>query len=148
MAGEQQKAFLEFCMETFRQECLKPPVWEQQPGRYLMFGEQLYYVPEAMPDMRGMKVLRPGLHLGTFKKNRFEPSHALALYLKPDQVKNTVDFSCESQEITRYLKGEVLPADADQKGWTLVNVDGFGIGWGKAAAGSLKNHYPKGLRWN
>ena len=30
--------------------------------------------------------VRPGLHLGTLKKNRFEPSHALALALRPDQV--------------------------------------------------------------
>jgi NOL1/NOP2/fmu family ribosome biogenesis protein len=32
------------------------------------------------------------------------------------------------------------------KGWTLVCVDGFSAGWGKAAGCQLKNHYPKGLR--
>ena len=34
-----------------------------------------------MPGVKGLKVLRPGLHLGTLKKNRFEPTHALALAL-------------------------------------------------------------------
>ena len=32
-----------------------------------------------MPDIRKLKVLRPGLELGTMKKDRFEPAHALAL---------------------------------------------------------------------
>ena len=31
-------------------------------------------------------------------------------------------------------------------GWTLVQVDGHSLGWGKTSAGTLKNHYPKGLR--
>lgn len=44
---------------------------------YVLFGEQLYLVPEQMPDMTGLKVARPGLHMGTLKKNRFEPSHGI-----------------------------------------------------------------------
>ena len=35
---------------------------------------------------------------------------------------------------------------AGEKGWTLVLVDGYPVGWGKLAGGMLKNHYPKGLR--
>ena len=31
-------------------------------------------------------------------------------------------------------------------GWTLITVDGYSIGWGKAVKGQIKNHYPKGLR--
>ncbi len=57
-------------------------------GSFLKFGDQLYRMPEGMPSIRNLKVLRPGLHLGTLKKNRFEPSHALALALRPDQVKH------------------------------------------------------------
>ena len=33
-----------------------------------------------------------------------------------------------------------------QNGWTLITVDGYSIGWGKAVKGQIKNHYPKGLR--
>ena len=133
--------FTAFCQET-----LSTRPWELQPGRYLTFGGQLYYVPSAMPDMDGLKVLRPGLHLGTFKKNRFEPAHALALYLRPEHVKRQADLPCLSQEAERYLRGEALMVGGAEDGWTLVTVDGYSLGWGKAAKGVLKNHYPKGLR--
>jgi NOL1/NOP2/fmu family ribosome biogenesis protein len=33
------------------------------------------------------------------------------------------------------------------KGWHLITVDGYSIGWGKLAGNMMKNHYPKGLRW-
>ena len=35
---------------------------------------------------------------------------------------------------------------AGEKGWYLICVDGYSIGWGKLAGGIMKNHYPKGLR--
>jgi hypothetical protein len=31
-------------------------------------------------------------------------------------------------------------------GWTVVAWNGWPLGWGRAVGGSLKNHYPKGLR--
>lgn len=114
-----------------------------------IFGDQLYLLPCEL-DLRGLKVLRPGLHLGTVKKNRFEPAHALALALKPEHVRRKVSYPAASREIRAWLSGESLEADSDtgKKGWTMVCVDGFPAGWGKLAGGSLKNHYPKGLRKN
>ncbi|MFW5632265.1 MAG: RsmF rRNA methyltransferase first C-terminal domain-containing protein, partial [Acetivibrio ethanolgignens] len=58
-------------------------------GKLIRFGEQLYIAPDELPSLHRLRVLRPGLHLGTMKKNRFEPSHALALALKPSEVKNS-----------------------------------------------------------
>ncbi|MCR5558036.1 MAG: RsmF rRNA methyltransferase first C-terminal domain-containing protein [Butyrivibrio sp.] len=118
-----------------------------------LFGDQLYLAPEDMPSTGGLKVMRPGLHLGTIKKDRFEPSHALALSMKPLDAKSTVDFSADSAEIRQYLNGQTLrvaaaETDKKSKGWTLITVDGFSIGWAKLAGGMLKNHYPKGLRIN
>lgn len=117
---------------------------------YLLFGEQLYLVPPEMTDMKGLKVERPGLQLGTFKKNRFEPSHALALSLQADEVNNKVTFAADSREIHAYLHGESIFLEENlhqaQNGWCLVTVDGYSIGWGKVHNGILKNHYPKGLR--
>lgn len=117
-------------------------------GVYQLFGEELYLVPEEMVDMRGLRVLRAGLHLGTLKKSRFEPSHALALTLSPSDTKHVLSFDKESKEIFSYLKGEMLSFNGEErKGWYLVCVDGYSIGWGKASKVGLKNHYPKGLRW-
>lgn len=115
-------------------------------GNFITFSDQLYLLPEDLPSLEKLKVLRPGLHLGTFKKNRFEPSHALALALRQDEVKSSFDLSANSGEILSYLKGEVLQASG-VKGWHLITVDSYSIGWGKLAGNVMKNHYPKGLRW-
>jgi NOL1/NOP2/fmu family ribosome biogenesis protein len=80
--------------------------------------------------------------LGEIKKDRFQPAHALALWLK--NCATTVSFPADSQQIKRYMHGETIPCET--KGWCLVQVDGYSIGWGKGDGKILKNHYPKGLR--
>ncbi|MBS4175580.1 RsmF rRNA methyltransferase first C-terminal domain-containing protein [Bacillus sp. FJAT-49736] len=134
---KQLKDFLEFAKET---------LYEIPKGNYVIFGDQLYIIPNEMLSLKNLKVIRPGWHLGTLKKNRFEPSHALALSLKGREVKNKWNLDKNSPDIIAYLKGESLKADGP-KGWYLIQVDGFSIGWGKLANGMLKNHFPKGLRW-
>ena len=137
--------YLAFAGETFAGDALEK--YAGRECRYLKFGEQLYRIPEGMPSVKGLKVLRPGLHLGTLKKNRFEPSHALALALRPDQVKHVCNLESDDPQVKAYLNGQTLNMDGE-KGWYLVAVDGYSIGWGKLAGGILKNHYPKGLRKN
>ncbi len=111
-------------------------------GKGVRFGDTLFWAPEEMPELKGLKVLRPGLELGQLRKDRFQPAHALALWLTDCAQK--VDLSADGEQIARYLHGEVLPTR--EKGWCLVTVGGYSIGWGKADARQLKNHYPKGLR--
>ncbi|MBP5325875.1 MAG: RsmB/NOP family class I SAM-dependent RNA methyltransferase [Pseudobutyrivibrio sp.] len=111
----------------------------------LLLGDLLYMLPEGCPDFEGLHVLRGGLFMGTLKKNRFEPSHALALALKAEEIKRSFNVSSDSKEIDDYLKGQSLMGDVSD-GWTLITVDGYSIGWGKAVKGQIKNHYPKGLR--
>ncbi|GGE34647.1 methylase [Pullulanibacillus camelliae] len=115
-------------------------------GQYALFGDQLYLVPDGMVSMKNLKVIRPGWHLGTLKKNRFEPAHACALALKNGEAKYTVNLSKDASEVVAYLRGETLNIDG-AKGWYLVGVDGHALGWGKLSNNMLKNHYPKGLRW-
>lgn len=111
-------------------------------GKPVLFGQSLYWAPVEMPDIRGLKVLRPGLALGEVLKGRFQPAHALALWLKTAAV--TQDYAWDSREMAEYIHGNVVPSN--QKGWCLVTVDGYSIGWGKGDGKVLKNHYPKGLR--
>ena len=139
----------------------------------VLFGKELYRMPCGI-DLRGLKVLRPGLHLGTLKKNRFEPSHALALALSEQDVRcsaetadaadylmhndaehasgdGTEHVMGDSRAASAYLHGESLTAGdcsgiRGDKGWCLVTVCGFPMGWGKLSQGQIKNHYPKGLR--
>lgn len=116
-------------------------------GVFMKFGDNLYLAPENLPNLKGLKVLRPGLHIGTLKKNRFEPSHALALALAAEDVINTHNLDSREMRIREYLNGQTFSAEGE-KGWYLICVDGFSIGWGKLAGGIMKNHYPKGLRKN
>ena len=111
-------------------------------GKAVSFGQNLFWAPEDMPELTRLKVMRPGLELGTVKKDRFEPAHALALWL--DECKAVQEYDPDSEEIRAYMHGEVVPSA--QKGWCLVKAGDYSIGWGKGDGRVLKNHYPKGLR--
>ena len=140
--GIQVKEVKEFLQ--FQQESLQIDLLENAKERLLKFGEQLYLMPERMPSVSKLKVLRAGLHLGTLKKNRFEPSHALALALRKEDVRHFVELETE-ERARAYLGGMTLQHDGE-KGWYLMTYKGYSIGWGKLAGQVLKNHYPKGLR--
>lgn len=135
---------------TFQNESLNVNLLTHREECILRFGEQLYLMPENMPSTNQLKVLRAGLHLGTLKKNRFEPSHALALALKKADVKRCMELCAEADKndtsvINAYLNGQTLNYEGE-KGWYLITCSGYSIGWGKLAGQIMKNHYPKGLR--
>ena len=111
-------------------------------GRALQFGQTLFWAPVGMPDIRGLKVLRPGLELGQALKGRFEPAHALALWLTGCSREESL--TPAGKEIGDFLHGDVIPSE--KNGWCLVKVGNYSIGWGKGDGRVLKNHYPKGLR--
>lgn len=119
--------------------------------RLEVYKERVYLMPEGLPDVKGLRFLRTGLYLGDVKKNRFEPSQALAMYLRKEEYPYCVDLSCQDERVMRYLKGETIDVDdlctQKEKGWRLVCVDGHPLGWGKLAGGTLKNKYLPGWRW-
>ena len=133
-----EQAFGSFCKETLTESYLSGM---QEMGELVWSGEQLYIQPRGIPDLSGLKVERPGLHLGTAKKNRFEPSHTWAMALRPEDVKQVVALS----DPAAYLRGETVMC-GEEKGWVLAVIHAEPLGWGKASGGMLKNHYPKGLR--
>lgn len=159
-AGGTEKSLLEKDYGEFLEFAKEYLNMEKAEGTYLRFGEQLYLGGEDMPSLKGLKVLRPGLHLGTLKKGRFEPSHALALALNKRQVKQYIDLPADGLEVLQFLNGQtlILGEDVvmkkgkddeiikDGKGWCLICVDGYSLGFGKVAGSVVKNHYPKGLR--
>ncbi len=115
-------------------------------GTLFMFGEQLYLAPDGMPGINGLTVMRPGLHLGTMKKDRFEPSHSLGLALSAEDVTYSYNLDSNSPEVMKFIGGESLRVPGLENGWYLITTDGYSLGWAKYAGGTLKNHYPKGLR--
>lgn len=116
-----------------------------------IIGDEVYKFPNIMPDLSGLKVLRYGWHLGRLKKGRFEPSHAMALGLRKEEVLTSIDLESDGQGVLDYLRGHVISIPEylyKKSGWAMVCVDGFSLGWCKIAGGSFKNHYPKELRIN
>lgn len=106
---------------------------------------QVYYVPAESSAVRGLIFLRNGLYLGEIKKDRFEPSQALAAALKKSEYRDTIDLTPDDPRVLRYLKGETIeisPGESrTQKGWQLLCVSGYPLGWGKLVNGLLKNKF-------
>ena len=132
------KAFLEKC-----------GIFED-PSRFMVREDSIYYLPEGFEPAKGIRYLRTGLLVGTLKKGRFEPSQALAMALSPDTFADCISFNREDDRVIRYLKGETISlneGEKPRKGWALVCVDGFALGFAKGNGMTLKNKYYPGWRW-
>lgn len=137
-------------------------------GEFKLRKDMLYYVPAQLTDNFGLRTLRHGLLLGEMKKNRFEPSQALASSMRMGDYENVVNLSVENPSVIRYLKCETIDVKEEEllpipvvgedgqtelkvvppaNGWVLICVDSFPLGWGKLANGSVKNKYLSGWRW-
>lgn len=111
-------------------------------------GESLYLLPEGLPDIKGLRLLRQGLLLGEMKKQRFEPSQALAVALKASQYHKVVRFSIDDPNVIRYLKCEAIELEGIfEDGWYLICVEDYPLGWMKIAKNNYKNKYLPGWRW-
>lgn len=120
--------------------------WTWETERMELQNERLYYLPNEMPDVSGLRLLRNGLFLGEIKKNRFEPSQSLAMALRMEAFDHTVSLPASDERVIRYLKGETIEADGTN-GLVLFCVDGYPLGWGKLTNGTMKNKYLAGWRW-
>ena len=110
--------------------------------------DRLYLLPEGIVDLKGLRILRSGLLLGEMKKNRFEPSQALASSLKITEYDNVYNLKVEDEDVIRYLKCESIDIKQDCKdGWLLICVEGYPLGFGKYNKGNFKNKYLPGWRW-
>ena len=128
---------------------------------------QVYLVPEALGARKGLVFLRNGLYLGEIRKDRFEPSQSFAMALKKKEYTAVIDLDYSDMRVEKYLRGETLEVDdivernlqeAEEmgkakamkkrleKGWQLVCVNGYPLGWGKLVNGTLKNKYHAGWR--
>ena len=124
-------------------------------------------VPEAIGTRKGLVFLRNGLYLGEIRKDRFEPSQSFAMALKKEEYTAVINLDYRDVRVEKYLRGETLEVDdivecnfqkAEEmhnakttkkrleKGWQLVCVNGYPLGWGKLSGGTLKNKYHPGWR--
>lgn len=134
---EQQELFTKFQQEV---------IPDYHPKNLILFGEQLYDLPAGIASIDDLTILRPGLHLGTFKKRRFEPALALALALAPSDAVRVIALTKEQWR--KYVHGETISVDQQlANGWYLLTCDDHSCGFGKVVQKTIKNFYPKGLRF-
>lgn len=121
-------------------------------SRIMVRDGMVYYLPKCFDRSWNLRYLRTGLLLGEWKKNRFEPSQAAAMALPMKEFSQTVSLPAEDDRTIRYLKGEtVFPTSEEssglKKGWVLIGVDGYPLGWAKYTGSNFKNKYYPGWRW-
>lgn len=130
------KSFYEFCDENLHN------MPEGAGDLLASHGDSLFKMPEGLPDISGLRIIRMGFYLGDIRKNRFEPSQALAMSLNKDDAKRVVDFAADDEDLYRYLRGESFEVSCGD-GYCLVCVCGYPLGFGKVLSGRLKNKYLK-----
>lgn len=123
----------------------------------LLIGGNVYLSPLTKDRLNGLKIVRPGWYVGTVKYGRFQPGHPLATALHEEEAVRVLELSSDKGEAVHYLKGETLEISqsriicqegiSNPKGYVLVTIDGYSLGWGKWVDGLLKNEYPAGWRW-
>ena len=133
---EQKSSPLSGIYREFEQDNLKIT----QNGNIISFGERLFLLPDGI-NIDNIRSPLAGLYLGTAKKGRFEPSHALCLALSAEDFIRAQN----ADDVQKYFAGETQKTELS--GWCAVTFDGYPIGWGKGADGILKNHFPKNLRF-
>lgn len=114
-------------------------------SKMIVNSDLVLILPDELPELTGLGVLRAGLAFGEIQKNRIEPHHAAFMAAKKDDCVSCINFSQDSSELMKYLHGEEI--ECDNSGYTAVCAEGITVGFGKSSAGKLKNRYPKGLRY-
>ena len=104
--------------------------------------DKIYILPDMLPNIGKIPVLRAGVLFGEVKGGRIEPAHAVFMSKNAGECQHVLELDPLSGE--KYFRGEEI--DCGSKGYTAVSVNKVVTGFGKASGGRLKNKYPKGLR--
>ncbi|HCP52491.1 MAG TPA: hypothetical protein DIT79_08755, partial [Ruminococcaceae bacterium] len=115
------------------------------PGRFQRVRDRVILLPNELPDIAGLSVLRAGVEFGEAKKNRIEPAHGIFMASRAENCRSVLHLTSNDPALFAFLRGEEIPAEG-LSGYTAVAADGIVTGFGKASNGVLKNRYPKGLR--
>lgn len=126
-------------------------------SRIELHGDKFYLIPDDLPNIAGLRILRNGLYLGDRKKGRFEPSQPFAMSLKKDKVPYFLNLSIKDARVEKYLKCETIETtDVEKKenglekagkgSFILIGVEGFPLGFGKLSGNTIKNKYFSGWR--
>ncbi|MBE6798770.1 MAG: hypothetical protein E7525_03195 [Ruminococcaceae bacterium] len=129
------KIFAEFFKENF---------YGDVPRNAISHNGFVYIIPADISKL-GLKPVSCGILAGVVKGNRFAPEHSMFNNMKY-KPKSVLRLMSDGEKVQKFLHGEEIDCDSTLKGYVQVLCDGVPLGYGKASNGTLKNHYPKGLR--
>lgn len=152
------KQYESACLSGFLQDCfitapqLEAYTFAQRNKRQPDKEKNVFFANSDVFDalkeltLHGITPIYAGIHIGSERSGRFEPSHALFMAAHDGEYRRRVDMKPDSDELMHYLNGEEIDCPDTYKGYCIVTTDGLPIGFGKATDGHLKNKLPKGLR--
>ena len=135
--SKEEKAVID---KFFRESLLEAP-----HGRIVKSGENIVIISHGYP-VPPKSVFSAGVLLGTVEKGILFPSHQF-FSTYGNLFKRQENLTRGDERVKKYLRGEEIDAvSVEGGGWCSVLYEGVALGGGKASAGKIKNHYPKGLR--
>ncbi|PWH16357.1 MAG: RNA methyltransferase [Ardenticatenia bacterium] len=114
---------------------------------WYMTERELFWSPISPVEWKGLRVVRPGWLLGRATHGQFVPSHALAMALHSKDVRHSLDLRGDRSMAVSYLQGQPLTSPGPD-GWVLITYEEYALGWGKRVGATVKNHYPRHMRWS
>jgi NOL1/NOP2/fmu family ribosome biogenesis protein len=138
LSNEQQKQWDELNKSIFT---------EPLKGIFVLYGNRIVMLPKIGLNVNKVNIVKYGVDVAVFEKNRIEPHHNLATSADFSNIKNKVVLKKDSIELKKYLSGQELITDSDFIGWGIVCVEKYPLGLIKCSQDEVgKNHFPKGLR--
>jgi 16S rRNA C967 or C1407 C5-methylase (RsmB/RsmF family)/NOL1/NOP2/fmu family ribosome biogenesis protein len=124
---------------------LEPKGWE-----LIKSGKLVYAWPSTLSDdfnflLKHLRVNYSGVMAGEFIREKFIPSHELALSkgILSDEIESV---SLEKTQAINYLRKVDAMIDVKIPGWKIVSYEGQNLGWINVLANRINNYYPKALR--
>ena len=144
-------------MSDEKEFLLNNGIKEVELSRLELHVDKLYLIPEGLPDVTGLRILRNGLYIGDRKKGRFEPSEPFAMSLKREDIKYYLALPKDDERVIRYLKCETIDISDEEKkandldkaengAYVIIGIEDYPLGWGKVSSNTIKNKYFSGWR--
>lgn len=81
------------------------------PGRFQRVRDRVILLPNELPDIAGLSVLRAGVEFGEAKKNRIEPAHGIFMASRAENCRSVLHLTSNDPALFAFLRGEEIPAE-------------------------------------
>lgn len=119
-------------------------------GSFALVKDQLYFLPEACLCGKGSALSADRTFAWHRKEKPLRAVPGAGGVSEKEEYVSCLTIPKGDDRVMRYLKGETLSFSEEEcqgkKGWVLVCLDDFPLGWGKINNGTLKNKYYAGWR--